>query len=162
MQRPPAGGDQTPRQTDARCPNAPTFTGRDCHLQSSRNVVTLIRRAHAASAVFSSSLVTRTLHRVPSSTPRDRSHSTDLWQLIIVTTVHPLSRFNPGAPGAHCVHGLVAHLEPPLENHLNHLPRHKYAEVLKGHPCTPSCTVYFRSSFVATRRLYRAFRVREK
>ena len=121
MQRPPAGGDQTPRQTDARCPNAPTFTGRDCHLQSSRNVVTLIRRAHAASAVFSSSLVTRTLHRVPSSTPRDRSHSTDLWQLIIVTTVHPLSRFNPGAPGAHCVHGLVAHLEPPLENHLNHL-----------------------------------------
>ena len=125
-------------------------TGRDCHLQSSRNVVTLIRRAHAASAVFSSSLVTRTLHRVPSSTPRDRSHSTDLWQLIIVTTVHPLSRFNPGAPGAHCVHGLVAHLEPPLENHLNHLPRHKYAEVLKGHPCTPSCTVYFRSSFVAS------------
>ena len=70
VQRPPAGGDQTPRQTDARCPNAPTFTGRDCHLQSSRNVVTLIRRAHAASAVFSSSLVTRTLHRVPSSTPR--------------------------------------------------------------------------------------------
>ena len=70
MQRPPAGGDQTPRQTDARCPNAPTFTGRDCHLQSSSNVVTLIRRAHAASAVFSSSLVTRTLHRVPSSTPR--------------------------------------------------------------------------------------------
>ena len=51
-------------------PNAPTFTGRDCHLQSSSNVVTLIRRAHAASAVFSSSLVTRTLHRVPSSTPR--------------------------------------------------------------------------------------------
>ena len=46
--------------------NAPAFTGRDCHLQSSRNVVTLIRRAHAASAVFSSSLVTRTLHRVPS------------------------------------------------------------------------------------------------
>ena len=80
----------------------------------------------------------------------DRSHSTDLWQLIIVTTVHPLSRFNPGAPGAHCVHGLVAHLEPPLENHLNHLPRHRYAEVLKGHPCTPSCTVYFRSSFVAS------------
>ena len=71
-------------------------------------------------------------------------------ELIIVTTVHPLSRFNPGAPGAHCVHGLVAHLEPPLENHLNHLPRHEYAEVLKGHPCTPSCTVYFRSSFVAS------------
>ena len=80
----------------------------------------------------------------------DRSHSTDLWQLIIVTTVRPLSRFNPGAPGAHCVHGLVAHLEPPLENHLNHLPRHRYAEVLKGHPCTPSCSVYFRSSFVAS------------
>ena len=35
-----------------------------------QDVVTLIRRAHAASAVFSSSLVTRTLHRVPSSTPR--------------------------------------------------------------------------------------------
>ena len=149
MQRPPAGGDQTPRQTDARCPNAPTFTGRDCHLQSSRNVVTLIRRAHAASAIslLPSSPVLCTAYLAQLL---DRSHSTDLWQLIIVTTVHPLSRFNPGAPGAHSVHGLVAHLEPPLENHLNHLPRHKYAEVLKGHPCTPSCTVYFRSSFVAS------------
>ena len=98
MQRPPAGGDQTPRQTDARCPNAPTFTGRDCHLQSSRNVVTLIRRAHAASAVPLHPSVTRIPHCVPSSL-LDRSHSTDLWQLIIVTTVHPLSRFNPGAPG---------------------------------------------------------------
>ena len=70
MQRPPAGGDQTPRQTDARCPNAPTFTGRDCHLQSSRNVVTLIRRAHAASAVPLHPSVTRIPHCAPSSTPR--------------------------------------------------------------------------------------------
>ena len=67
MQRPPAGGDQTPRQTDARCPNAPTFTGRDCHLQSSRNVVTLIRRAHAASAVPLHPSVTRIPHCAPSS-----------------------------------------------------------------------------------------------
>ena len=129
--------------------NAPTFTGRDCHLQSTRNVVTLIRRAHAASAVFSSSLVTRTLHRVPSSTPRSLPFDRFV---AAYNSYHcaPVSRFNPGAPGAHSVHGLVAHLEPPLENHLNHLPRHKYAEVLKGHPCTPSCTVYFRSSFVTS------------
>ena len=54
--------------------NAPTFTGRDCHcnshLQSSRNVVTLIRRAHAASAVPLLPSVTRFPHCVPSSTPR--------------------------------------------------------------------------------------------
>ena len=35
--------------------------------------------------------------------------------------------------GRDSVHGLVEHLEPPLENHLNLLPRHKYAGVLKGH-----------------------------
>ena len=150
MQRPPAGGDQTPRQTDARCPNAPTFTGRDCHLQSSRNVVTLIRRAHAASAVFSSSLVTRTLHRVPSSTPRSLPFDRFVAAYNSYHCAPPFQVLTLVRRGRDSVHGLVAHLEPPLENHLNHLPRHKYAEVLKGPPCTPSSTVYFRSSFVAS------------
>ena len=76
------------------------------------------------------------------------------WHSLIHRT-HPAASPLPGALGVRqCPVSMdwshISSLEPPLENHLNHLPRHKYAEVLKGHPCTPPCTVYFRSSFVAS------------
>ena len=99
---------------------------------------------------FSSSLVTRTLHRVPSSTPRSLPFDRFVAAYNSYHCAPPFQVLTLVHRGCDSVHGLVAHLEPPLENHLNHLPRHKYAEVLKGHPCTPSCTVYFRSSFVAS------------
>ena len=130
--------------------NAPTFTGRDCHLQSSRNVVTLIRRAHAASAVPLHPSVTRIPHCVPSSTPRSLPFDRFVAAYNSYHCAPPFQVLTLVHRGCDSVHGLVAHLEPPLENHLNHLPRHRYAEVLKGHPCTPSCTVYFRSSFVTS------------
>ena len=100
MQRPPAGGDQTPRQTDARCPNAPTFTGRDCHLQSSRNVVTLIRRAHAASAVPLHPSVTRIPHCVPSSTPRSLPFDRFVAAYNSYHCAPPFQASIPGARGA--------------------------------------------------------------
>ena len=60
--------------------NAPTFTGRDCHLLSSRNVVTLIRRAHAASAVPLHPSVTRILLRGVRVEAKLRCNPRLLWE----------------------------------------------------------------------------------
>jgi hypothetical protein len=127
---------------------------------SSSNVVTLLRRAHAAFAGSLLPSVTHTLHCVPSSTPRSLPVDRFVAAYNSYHCAPPFQAPTPGASGVRQCPWVGRTSEPPLENHLNHLSRYKYAEVFKGHPCAPSVNmlpVILREKL----RLYRVFRVWE-